>query len=125
MNILFILPYDTTYRYKTTFMPAISYEPLTLSILAALVPEELNATITLVDEGVRKFDYTKQKYDVVGITSTTSSVPRAYELAAFFKKQGSYVLLGGHYVTLMPDEASAYGITEKEKLFIPGSKSIF
>lgn len=111
MNILFILPYDTTYRYKTAFMPAISYEPLTLSTLAALVPEELNATITLVDEGVRKFDYSKQKYDIVGITSTTSGAPRAYELAAFFKKQGSYVLLGGHHVTLMPDEASAYADT--------------
>lgn len=111
MHILFILPYDTTYRYKTAFMPAISYEPLTLSTLAALVPEELNATITLVDEGVRKFNYSKQKYDLVGITSTTSSAPRAYELATFFKKQGSYVLLGGHHVTLMPDEASAYADT--------------
>ena len=109
MNILFILPYDTTYRYKTAFMPAISYEPLTLSALAALVPEELNSTITLVDEGVQKFDYSKQKYDIVGITSTTSSAPRGYELAAFFRRQGSYVILGGHHVTLMPDEATAHG----------------
>lgn len=121
MNILFILPYDTTYRYKTAFMPAISYEPLTLSTLAALVPKELNAKITLVDEGVRKLNYNKQKYDLVGITSTTSSAPRAYELATFFKEQGSYVILGGHHVTLMPDEASTYSDT----IFIGSAECTF
>lgn len=108
MKILFILPYDTTYRYKTAFIPSISYEPLTLSTLAALVPKELNAKITLVDEGVQRFNYTKEQYDIVGITATTSSAPRAYELANYFKSCGSYVLLGGHHVSLMPDEAQKH-----------------
>ncbi|MDF5910863.1 hypothetical protein P4W15_02130 [Morganella morganii] len=39
MRILLILPFDRTYRYrKSAFSVAISYAPLTLITLAALVP---------------------------------------------------------------------------------------
>ena len=109
MRILLILPYDTTYRYKTAFIPAISYQPLTLSTLAALIPAEFNAQITPVDEGVQKIDsYLRGRYDLVGISAVTSSSIRAYELARFFKAKGSYVFIGGHHATLLPDEAAQH-----------------
>lgn len=89
-------------------MPALSYQSLTLSTLAALTPEKLNAQITLVDEGVMKFDYTKNHYDIVGISICTSSSARGYELADFFKARGSYVMIGGHHATLLPEEAAQH-----------------
>jgi radical SAM superfamily enzyme YgiQ (UPF0313 family) len=108
MNILYILPWDTTYKYKTAFLPPLSYQPLTLSTLAALTPEKLNARITLVDEGVMKFDYNKNHYDIVGISVCTSSSFRGYELADFFRAKNSYVIIGGHHATLLPEEAIRY-----------------
>ena len=112
INILYVIPWDTTYKYKTAFIPSLSYQPLTLSTLAALTMEKLNAklnaNITLVDEGVMKFDYTKTHYDIVGISVCTSSSTRGYELADYFKARGSYVIIGGHHATLLPNEAAEH-----------------
>ena len=120
-KILFILPYDNTYKYKTAFIPSISYQPLTLSVLAALAPENSGSDITLVDEGVQKFDYNTSHFDIVGISIVTSSSKRGYELADFFKSKGSYVLIGGHHATLMPDEA----LTHADTVFVAVGKSLY
>ncbi len=106
MKILLILPHDRTYRYRGFFKRSLSYAPLTLSTLAGLVPPELNADITIIDEGVQKAEYNGSRYDVVGITCVTSSAPRAYELSEKFRQQGSLVVLGGAHPTLNPEEAS-------------------
>lgn len=111
MKVLLILPYDTTYRYHSAFVPAISYQPLTLSVLAALIPPEANADVTLVDEGVQPFDPHKNHYDIVGISIVTSASKRGYMLADYFRARGSYVLLGGHHATLLPEEAALHADT--------------
>jgi radical SAM superfamily enzyme YgiQ (UPF0313 family) len=103
-KILLVLPRDHTYQYRGAFSRSISYAPLTLTTLAALVPEELNASIDIVDEGVEQPNYRK-RYDVVGITCVTSSSPRAYRLAEHFRNRGSFVVLGGAHPTLVPDDA--------------------
>lgn len=46
--------------------------------------------------------------DLVGISTITSTAPRAYALAAQIKKQGVPVVLGGPHVTWLPDEALQY-----------------
>lgn len=79
--------------------------PLTLTTLAALVPEELHAEIELVDEGVQPPCNGQKWYDVVGISCLTSSAPRAYELAKFWREHGAFVVLGGAHVSMMPEEA--------------------
>lgn len=111
MKALFVLPYDNTYRYRAAFVPALSYQPLTLSTLAALVPEELGWELTLVDEGVQRVDYSPKQYDLVCISTVTSSAYRGYELARFFQKNGSYTVLGGHHATLLPEEAAIHADT--------------
>jgi len=112
MKILFITPYDNNYRYKSAFMKSLSYMPLTMPYLAALTPEKYNAEFKAVDEGVQKVNYEKLgAFDIVAITAVTSSVKRGYELAAYFKEKGSYVVMGGHHVTLMPDEAAEHADT--------------
>lgn len=112
MKILFITPYDNNYKYKSAFTRSLTYMPLTMPCLAALTPEKYHAEHRAVDEGVEKCDYDKlPHYDIVAITAVTSSVRRGYELAAYFKQKGSYVVMGGHHVSLLPGEAAAYADT--------------
>jgi len=110
MRVLLILASDNTYRHGAFFYNKSLYAPLTLSTLAALVPSELEAEITLIDEGVQRLDYQAAHYDVVGITFTASAAPRAYELAAGFRARGSLVVLGGPHATLNPEEAAEHGV---------------
>ncbi|MBQ9152070.1 MAG: B12-binding domain-containing radical SAM protein, partial [Clostridia bacterium] len=78
----------------------------------ALIPEEYGATCVAVDEGVQRCDYGKLgHFDIVAITAVTSSALRGYELAAYFRQKGSYVVMGGHHVTLLPEEAMAHADT--------------
>ncbi len=108
MRILLVLPRDGTYRYGGFFRRSVSYAPLTLTTLAALVPPELGADIEIVDEGVQQPRYDGQHYDVVGITCVAASAPRAYELAAYFRRKNALVVLGGSHPTLNPEEASRH-----------------
>ena len=109
MKILFLTPYDNNYRYKSAFTKSLSYMPLTMPYLAALTPEQYGAEFKAIDEGVQKCNYEKLGfYDIVAITAVTSSAKRGYELAEYFKKKGSYIVMGGHHATLLPDEAMQY-----------------
>lgn len=112
MRILFITPYDNNYKYKSAFTKSLSYMPLTMPYLAALTPEEYGAEYRAIDEGVQRVNYEKLGFfDIVAITSVTSSVKRGYELGEYFKKKGSYVVMGGHHVTLCPEEAAEHADT--------------
>jgi radical SAM superfamily enzyme YgiQ (UPF0313 family) len=105
MRIVLILPHDSTYRYKTgTFKRSLRYPPLTLTILAALVPPELNAEIQIVDEGVESLKGDFQA-DLVGISALTATAPRAYALADEIRQRGIPVVLGGIHPTVLPNEA--------------------
>lgn len=108
MRILLILPRDTTYRQDGFFRRSLSYAPLTLTTLAALVPPELNAQITVADEGVQAPVVPGPGYDVVGITCVTAAAPRAYALAEAFRARGARVALGGAHPSLNPEEARAH-----------------
>lgn len=110
MKILLILPQDNIYRYHGFANMVVGpYAPLTLVTLAALVPKDLDAQIDLFDEGIRKPNYEKMAdYDVVGITCVVSSANRAYEIAAYWRGRGSFVVLGGAHPTLNPDEAARH-----------------
>jgi radical SAM superfamily enzyme YgiQ (UPF0313 family) len=46
-----------------------------------------------------------QDVPIVGISSITSTAPRAYRLADEFRAQGKLVLMGGPHPTFLPDEA--------------------
>ncbi len=108
LRILLVLPRDRTYYYKGSFRKSISYAPLTLTTLAAMVPGELNARIDIVDEGVQQADYDQGSWDIAGITCCASSSPRAYALCDYFKKRGILTVLGGAHPTLMPEEAGQH-----------------
>jgi len=76
--------------------------PLNLAMLAALTPPEIE--ISIVDEAIEQTNFDEQ-VDLVGISCTSPVVPRAYEIAAEYRKRGVKVALGGTHPTLAPHEA--------------------
>lgn len=82
--------------------------PLSLGYVAALTPQDWR--IRIVDENAGQDathirDFTP---DLVGITSYTATVPRAYHLAAHFRALGTPVVIGGCHATAMPAETIQY-----------------
>ena len=78
--------------------------PLGLGIIAALTPEEFE--VEILDEVHDDFEL--KNADLVGLTSFTFNIPRAYEIASMYREKGVPVVLGGIHASMMPDEALEY-----------------
>lgn len=105
LKIALISPKGPLYRRRGgIFKKSLRYAPLTMPTLAALIPEELEVELTLIDEGIEEVDETLD-VDLVGMTVITGTAPRAYELAARFRARGIPVVLGGPHITLVPEDA--------------------
>ena len=105
LRLALISPKGPLYRHRGgIFRKSLRYQPLTLTTLAALVPPELQAEITLFDEGIEEVPE-RLDVDLVGLTVITGTAPRAYELAERFRAQGITAVLGGPHVTLIPEDA--------------------
>lgn len=108
MKIALISPKGPLYRFKGgLFKKSLRYQPLTLTTLAALVPEEHNAELILIDEGIELIPE-QLDVDLVAMTVITGTSKRAYDLSEQFRKKGITVVLGGPHVTLVPDEAQQH-----------------
>ncbi len=80
------------------------YPPLGLGIVAALTPDDWE--IILIDENFQNFTF--EDADLVGITSFTSTVKRAYEIAASYRTHNIPVVLGGIHASMLPEEAEQF-----------------
>ena len=112
MNILLVQPWfpeDGSYRSKLSCL--VSYAPLTLATLKALIPRELEAEVDVCDEIAGDAKQYQKQYDIVAITFQTSVANRAYEIAGYFKERGSYIVAGGYHPTYMREEALQYADT--------------
>ncbi len=108
MRIVLISPKGPLYRHRGgIFKKSLRYAPLTLVTLSALVPDDIQADIQLVDEGIQDVPLDLEA-DLIGMTVITGSAPRAYELADHFRARGIPVVLGGPHVTLVPDDAAPH-----------------
>jgi radical SAM superfamily enzyme YgiQ (UPF0313 family) len=108
LRIALISPRGPLYRHRTgIWKKSLRYMPLTLTTLASLIPPELKAEVTLVDEGITDIDLDLQA-DLIGISAITGTAPRSYELADHFRGRGLPVVLGGVHPTLMPEEAARH-----------------
>lgn len=110
MKILLVLAKDNVYKYESTLFKKY-YAPITLITLESLIDKEkYNAEVFLIDEGADKYHatsnkYKNEKFDLVSISSVISASRRAKEISEFWKKRGAYTLIGGHYPTVLKDEA--------------------
>jgi len=79
--------------------------PHNLLIIAALTPKDME--IEIIDENIENIDFNKD-VDLVGITTMTASIPRAYEIADIFREKGIPVVLGGIHATVLPEESAQH-----------------
>jgi radical SAM superfamily enzyme YgiQ (UPF0313 family) len=81
--------------------------PLNLAYVAALTPDHWG--IQIVDENAgADAMMAADRADLVGITSYTATIPRAYELAMHFQKKGIPVVIGGCHASAVPEETARY-----------------
>ena len=108
MKLLLINVCDPEYKcYRGLFSNYLTYPPLTLAYLAALIPDDIEIEVDFCDEIVEKIDLTKN-YDVVAMSFMCVSAKRAYELAKIYKNKGSYLIAGGYHPTFCADEVLEY-----------------
>ena len=75
--------------------------PLGLAYIAAYTPEHWE--VEILDEQVEPTRL--PEVDLVGISTTTLTVHRAYELADHYRRRGVPVVLGGVHASMLPEEA--------------------
>ena len=108
MKIVLISPKGPLYRFKGgLFKKSLRYQPLTLTTLAALIPEDIDVELVLIDEGIETIPENLEA-DLVAMTVITGTARRAYELSEQFQQRNIPVVLGGPHVTLVPDEAQQH-----------------
>ena len=108
LRIALIMPQSEMYRKGGIFARSLRYAPLTLTTLAALVPEELEAEIVLIDQGVEPLDVETLEADLVGLTCITANAALVYDLSARLRARGVATVIGGVHPTLVPDEAQPH-----------------
>lgn len=111
MKVQLLLPAGEIHRNGTgIFKRSLRYAPLTLTTLAAMLPEELDIELTIQDEGVQPLDLGFDA-DLVGISCITGTAQRGYAIADRLRARGIKVVLGGVHATLLPDEAAQHADT--------------
>ncbi len=110
MKIMLVLAKDNVYKYEKTYFKKY-YAQITLLTLESFIDKEkYKANIVLVDEGAEKYDATSEKYknesfDLICISSVISGSKRAKEISKFWRERNAYTVIGGHYATVLKEEA--------------------
>ena len=74
-------------------------------MIASITPRDIN--VEILDENIDVIDY-NSPVDLVGISSNTSEINRAYEICDEFRKRGIAVVIGGIHASALPDEAGEH-----------------
>ena len=107
MKIALLAPAGAMHRHSGSFGVSLHYAPLTLTTLAALVPEELNAEVVIHDETAEHIPLDLDA-DLICMTAITGTSSRVYAYADYFRALGRTVVLGGVHPTMLPDEAALH-----------------
>lgn len=78
---------------------------MTLPYVAALVPKDIQVEIK--DDLLEEITF-QEKCDLVGLSFMSHQAPRAYQLAAGFRRRGIPVVMGGFHATLALEECRAH-----------------
>jgi len=99
MKILLISP-ERERKKEEAFLFRLGF--LNLPSVAAVTPRDCD--VRIVDEAYERVNF-DQKVDLVGITAQTPVAPRAYQIAAEFRRRGIPVVMGGVHASVLPEEA--------------------
>jgi len=102
VRILLIAPIKDISRRTVNI---IRFPMISLLCIAAVTPHKHE--ISIVEEETDTLDFNAD-CDLVGITCMTATAPRAYAIAAEFRKRGKTVVLGGIHPTALPHEAKSH-----------------
>jgi radical SAM superfamily enzyme YgiQ (UPF0313 family) len=76
------------------------------TILLGTLARDLGWNVTVIIEEQAAVDWQEvAQADLVGISTITSTAPRAYAMADRLRSHGVPVILGGPHVTFLPEEA--------------------
>lgn len=107
LKIALLAPAGAMHRYSGSFGRSLHYAPLTLTTLAALVPEDVDAEVKIYDETAEKIPLNIDA-ELIGITCITGTAPRCYTYADYFRKMGKTVFIGGVHPSMLPEEAASH-----------------
>ena len=107
MKIALLAPAGAMHRYNGLFHKNLHYAPITLALLAALVPDDIGAQVCIWDETAEPIPLDLEA-DIVAMTCITGTSSRTYRYADYFRSRGITVFLGGVHPTLMPEEAKGH-----------------
>lgn len=107
LKIALLAPAGAMHRYSGSFGRSLHYAPLTLTTLAALVPEDADAEVVIYDETAGKIPLDIDA-ELIGITCITGTAPRCYAYADYFRKKGKTVFMGGVHPSMLPEEAAQH-----------------
>lgn len=107
LKIALLAPAGAMHRYSGSFGKSLHYAPLTLTTLAALVPEDADAEVVIYDETAGKIPLDIDA-ELIGITCITGTAPRCYAYADYFRKKGKTVFMGGVHPSMLPEEAAQH-----------------
>lgn len=105
MHILLICPSMYDGDGKLIKVKKGTLVPQSILYLAALTPAP--HTVRCIDEPVEEIDFDVE-VDLVGITTTTITARRAYDIASEFRSRGVKVVLGGIHASMVPGEAKRF-----------------
>ena len=80
-------------------------EPLTLGVLAATTPPDVECV--LYDDRMEEIPF-DEPTDLAAITVEIYNARRAYEIAAEYRARGVPVIMGGFQATLLPEEVAQH-----------------
>jgi radical SAM superfamily enzyme YgiQ (UPF0313 family) len=101
MRVLLIAPTALNYQGKPIRQRKLHLPCLTLPLLAAVTPSDID--IRLVYETVEEIPF-DEHWDLVGITGMGSGIVRAQQIAGEFRKRNVTVVMGGIAATLSKPE---------------------
>ncbi|MCL2787413.1 MAG: radical SAM protein [Micrococcales bacterium] len=107
MKIAFLAPAGAMHRHSGKFHKALHYAPMTLAVLAGMVPEEWNARLSIYDETAGPIPLDLDD-DIIAMTCITGTAERCYRYADYYRSLGKTVILGGPHPSLVPEEAALH-----------------
>ncbi len=95
-------------RRGTPYLRLWQMEPLSMAMLAALTPRDIE--LRFYDDRLEDIPF-DEPTDLVAMTVETYTARRAYQIASEYRKRRVPVVMGGFHPSLCPDEAARFAET--------------